>query len=325
MPTQPHTPTILVFGECLVDWFDGQAVAGGAPFNVARHLAALGLRPWFVSRVGNDELGRMLLEELRRWRVQPALVQVDAQRPTGQVRVHARGPGHEFEILPDQAYDHIEWTDAIGATVGGDRIRPPWLYFGTLAQRSADSRNTLARLRAEMPHRAFVDLNWRAGQVAPALALSMLDCADELKLSAEELGLLLAWTGRSSAHCIAPPAAHTRCAGIGALLAGRRVQHLIVTYGDAGYASWDAQGRCELRATAVPLPRLVDTVGAGDAFTSITLAGRLLAWPRELTLARANEFAAAICAVRGAVPSDPDFYYSWMRRWQMDPPVQPTD
>jgi fructokinase len=101
------------------------------------------------------------------------------------------------------------------------------------------------------------------------------------------------------------------------LLAGRRVQQLVVTYGEGGYASWDASGTCDLCGTAASLARIADTVGAGDAFSSIALAGRLLGWPRALTLARANDFAAAICGVRGAVPTDPGFYRAWMLRWQL--------
>lgn len=67
----------------------------------------------------------------------------------------------------------------------------------------------------------------------------------------------------------------------------------------------------------MPLVRFVDTVGAGDAFASIVLAGRLLGWPPPLSLSRANEFAAAICGVRGALPVGNDFYLDWRNRWSL--------
>jgi fructokinase len=316
-------PRVVVFGECLVDWFEGTAIPGGAPFNVARHLGGLGLEPLFVSRVGADAHGRLLLDELRRCGIDPDRVQLDALRPSGQVIVHARPGGHDFEILPDQAYDHIDWNPALARVLAGARaagdVRPTWLYFGTLAQRSAGNRATLQRLRAAWPHQAFVDLNWRDGQVGPQIALAALDQADEIKLSAEELELLLGWSNLPTADARQPARAGARSAALHDLLGGRRVRRVIVTYGAAGYASWNAGGICELHGTAAALPRLVDTVGAGDAFAAIALAGQLLGWPRAQALARANEFAAAICAVRGAVPDDPDFYARWKRAWQLPP------
>jgi fructokinase len=61
---------------------------------------------------------------------------------------------------------------------------------------------------------------------------------------------------------------------------------------------------------------VIDTVGAGDAFSAIFLLGRARGWPLDVTLARANEFAGAICAVPGAVPRDLNFYDKWVGRWR---------
>ena len=71
----------------------------------------------------------------------------------------------------------------------------------------------------------------------------------------------------------------------------------------------------DTRDTPAP-PFVIDTVGAGDAFSAIFLLGRARGWPLELTLARANEFAGAICAIPGAVPRDLGFYDKWMTRWR---------
>jgi fructokinase len=190
-----------------------------------------------------------------------------------------------------------------------------WLYYGTLAQRSSVSRATLARTRAQLAHRAFVDLNWRPGQVSAQLARSTLACADELKLSAAELALLLGWAGLSSPFVRQPPAQGASCPAIAALLRGQRTAHLLITYGDAGYALCNRAGRCTLRGAAAVRSAVVDTVGAGDAFAAIALAGLVLRWPRALTLTRAAEFAGAICGLAGAVPAEPSFYDPWKRRW----------
>ena len=49
----------VIFGEVLFDVFpeEGNMVLGGAPFNVAWNLQAMGLAPHLVSRIGRDELG----------------------------------------------------------------------------------------------------------------------------------------------------------------------------------------------------------------------------------------------------------------------------
>jgi fructokinase len=305
-------PPVVVFGECLVDWFEGRAVPGGAPCNVARHLAALGLDPLFITRVGADANGALLRAELTRYGVRSASIQVDPDRPTGQVTVHQRPGGHEFEILADQAYDYIEPIEAAALAPSG---HTPWLYFGCLAQRAALSRRTLALMRALVAHRAFVDLNWRAGQVSQQIAQSTLDCADELKVSAEELGLLLEWAGLESQFTRHRPQVGARCPGVAALLQDRRTMRLAVTHGVHGYALWDRAGRCRCSGAGTAPAPLVDTVGAGDAFSAIVLAGRVLDWPDEIALARANEFAGAICGLQGAVPADPGFYAPWRRRW----------
>ena len=56
---------ILVLGEALIDVFPDREVIGGAPFNVARNLAALGAAPLLVSRVGAGPAGERVLGQMR--------------------------------------------------------------------------------------------------------------------------------------------------------------------------------------------------------------------------------------------------------------------
>jgi fructokinase len=305
----------LIFGECLVDWIDGLAIPGGAPFNVGRHLAAFGLPVQILTRLGRDAHGQLLLDELHRFGVGTALLQFDEQYPSGQVLVHKNDHGHRFEILANQAYDHIKWDPAAMGQVLHPGVDRPWLVFGTLAQRSETNRQTLQALRQAVPHRAYCDLNWRDGHVAPDLARQVLYQADVLKLSAEELALMLEWCGLDDAHALIPPVFEEPRADVAALLGGTRVSRLVVTYGGDGYAQFDVTGRCQHRGVAMPLASMVDTVGAGDAFSAVTLMGAMLGWPDDVSLARANEFAAAICQVPGAAPQDLTFYTPWKQRW----------
>ena len=78
----------VIFGEVLFDRFpDGSTVLGGAPFNVAWNLKALGLDPLLVSRVGRDDLGADILAAMSEWGLDTAGVQTDAGHPTGTVEV----------------------------------------------------------------------------------------------------------------------------------------------------------------------------------------------------------------------------------------------
>jgi fructokinase len=312
----PH-PQIIVFGEALVDQFADHDVIGGAPCNVARHLAALGLDPLFISAVGDDALGAQLRADFARFGLRSDGVVKVSGRPTGRVQVHAEaGGGHRFEILADQAYDHI--TASLPADVAaacGRTGQLPWIYCGTLAQRNDASREALLGLLHRLPHRAFVDINWRAGHVSPELVQATIDRADALKLSAEELELVLGWQGLSSLHTRQRPRAGDHCAGVQALLGGGRARVLLVTHGGDGFAYWDHEGRCQHAGAASTPARIADTVGAGDAFSSISLAGMVLGWPVEDTLQRAAQFAAAICSLQGAVPADMGFYAQWKRQW----------
>ena len=98
---------VLLFGEILIDRFPDQEVLGGAPFNVAMHLYAFGCMPILVSRIGQDNAGSRLLQTLENAGLAIHGVQLDSTHSTGMVEVHFTADGHQFDILPDQAYDHI--------------------------------------------------------------------------------------------------------------------------------------------------------------------------------------------------------------------------
>ena len=104
----------IVVGEVLFDEMpDGVRVLGGAPFNVAWHLAAFGLRPLMISRVGADDAGDEVLAAMESWGMDTSGVQRDPVHPTGKVRVELDAGEPTFEILPGQAYDHVDGDRAV--------------------------------------------------------------------------------------------------------------------------------------------------------------------------------------------------------------------
>jgi fructokinase len=310
--TQHAQGAVAVFGEALVDDFGDRQVIGGAPFNVARHLAAFGESALMLTRVGLDENGARMRAEFERFGLSMAGLQVDAALPTGRVSVERHGDGgHRFTILPRQAYDAIEADAAVAALTAA---APATLYFGTLAQREAVSRETLARLLAATDACRYLDLNVREGQVTERCVFASLHAADIVKVNEEELQDLFGWYThmRLPTDDMGCNDVRHACA---TLLRVFNLSGLIVTLGPRGAVYFGADGACHATpASAVPV-RLADTVGAGDAFSAMFLLGRAHGWPIEALLDRANEFAGAVCGIVGAVPDDMAFYRPFIERW----------
>lgn len=313
--THRKQAAIAVFGEALVDDFGDRQVIGGAPFNVARHLAALGQEALMLTRIGRDDNGARMRAEFGRFGMSTAGLQVDAALPTGTVRVErcadGEGGGHRFTILPHQAYDAIDAAPALSALAG---TAPSTLYFGTLAQREQQSCDALTALLAATSACRYLDLNVRAGQVTERCVFASLHAADILKVNEEELLDLFGWYThvRLSTEDMGSAEVRRTC---GNLLRVFNLAGLIVTLGPRGAVYFGADGAHH----ATPAPsrplQLADTVGAGDAFSAVFLLGRERGWPLDVTLARANEFAGAVCGIVGAVPADLAFYRPFIERW----------
>ena len=306
----------IVFGEALVDEFPTEQVVGGAPFNVARHLAAFMAPPLMITRIGDDRNGQAVRAEFERFAMAETGLQLDPMEETGRVVVERAAPsqphGHRFTILPRQAYDFIDPQSAVASLAG---VKAETIVFGTLAQRGERSRQALAAVLEATPAKRFLDLNLRVGQVDEDVVTRSLDAADIVKVNEEELQAL--FQSVFQIDPAQPPLAteevHAACR---ALLDRFDLEALIVTLGHRGSVYFGADGSLiASRDNPVP-PFVIDTVGAGDAFAAIFLLGRLRGWPLAVSLARANEFAGAICAVSGAVPRDVNFYDKWAARWR---------
>ena len=299
----PVVETVLAFGETLVDQFRDRDVLGGAPFNVACHLAALGAHPVLVTRAGKDALGEHLMQTMVERGLDLRGVQSDPSRPTGRVRVEETASGHAFDILTDQAYDHIHAGMARMAALSA---HPSMVYFGTLAQRS-ESRRALHDVLTAVDTCAFLDVNLRDPWVEAEVLQWSLQQAAIVKMNEEELARICTMfsLGGSSAENSAA-----------ALLASFDLQRIVITRGPAGAWTLDRAGRI-VEVEARPVSTLVDTVGAGDGFAAVFMLGMLRDWPVELQMARADAFARAICGIRGAVPASPDFYASFLRDWEL--------
>ncbi len=299
---------IALFGEMLLDQFATGPVVGGAPFNVARHLAAFGHAPLMLSAVGTDANAQTVWSEMRRYGVQPLGVQSKSDYPTGLVDVEMQPSGdHQFRIHTNSAWDFI---DPVEAQKAASVLDPSGvLYMGSLALRSAVSRACgLALLQSHLGS-IYMDLNWRQGHVTQEVALQAIGWADTLKVNDQEFAMLCQWFG-IQAHEGLPQSNSVR-----ALLQRLPLNLLLVTCGADGALAFDGNGDCVAQNRNSRSVAMVDTVGAGDAFSAVVLTGMLRAWNLETTLQRANSFAGHICGIRGAVPADLQIYRQWTANW----------
>jgi fructokinase len=300
----------VVFGEVLVEEGPSAPVVGGAPFNVARHLAAFMAPPLAITRIGDDRNGAAVRAEFERFVIPETGLQIDPMEETGRAVVERQG--QRLTLLPRQAYDFIDPQLAAASIAGGSYDT---VYFGTLAQREERSRLALAAVLDTTSAQRFLDLNLRPGQATEAIVTKSLTAAHVVKVNEEELQALFQWyfqIGPDDA-ALSTEEVHAACR---ALIDRFSLEALIVTLGHRGSVYFGADGSyIATRDNPVP-PFVIDTTGAGDAFAAMFILGRARGWPLETTLARANEFAGAICAVSGAVPRDMGFYDKWVARWR---------
>jgi fructokinase len=308
-------PLAVTLGEILVDQIDGLSRAGGAPFNVARHVGALGMEAAVIGRIGSrDPDANAIIRSLRHFGVREDGLQRDAELPTGRADV-AGPPGEErYRIASPAAWDALELVQARAALA---RLRPHILYFGTLAMRTPTARQTVLTLLDETPATRLLDLNLRPGQDNRPLAREALARAEWLKVNADELTQLLLWfVPRTDA--LAERGSRELRRGVAELARQFAIDRIVVTYGADGYDAYGAQGRLDLPGIAPPPVVVADAVGAGDAFCGAWIAMALAGMPLSRLLPLANRYAAASCAEPGPVPDDDEFFGAW--RWVMGLP-----
>ncbi len=280
---QKNKREIMIFGEVLFDCFpDGKQVLGGAPFNVAWHCQAFGLQPELITRVGSDAAGDKILAAMREWGMSVTHVQRDWLHPTGKVEVSFDDGEPQYDIVADSAWDFIDVRQL------PDFSSASLLYHGSLAFRQPVSAQCLAFILNSDCDR-FVDVNLRAPWWSETDIKKLLDGARWVKLNRLEQQEL-------SLQSIAA--------------------ELILTAGDKG-AEWIyGQGECVRVRPDTQVP-VVDTVGAGDAFSSVVLLGLSRQWLVTVILERAQQFASAVAGIQGAISHDAAFYQPFIEQWRL--------
>lgn len=293
-PTHQPTPKpqaeLLIFGEVLYDCFpDGKRVLGGAPFNVAWSLQAFGQSPWFISAVGADADGHQITARMKDWGFRMDGLQHHDKLATGTVEVTLKANEPSYEICAPRAWDAIEDAGQSASFLS---------YHGMLALRSVTNRETLQAIMARSACQRFCDVNLRPPHTPPSLVEAWLPNADWAKLNLDELRDIVGDASVTFAQCDA---------AIAALRARYHVGTVLLTAGMEGARISGDYGE----ATLAPAPEadvFQDAVGAGDAFTAVTLYGIREGWPAQQMVEQAGAFAARVCGINGGTTFDKNFY-----------------
>ena len=274
---------IVCFGEILWDVFPNEKKPGGAAFNVAAHLSKLGLKPKFVSRVGEDEHGTELIGFANSISLDTSFIQTDAEQPTGMVQVNVGKSGDAtYDIVFPSAWDFIEYPDHL-------EEEDFCLVFGSLASRNAASRSTLTKL-LEKAGTTFFDVNFRAPHYTRELIEELLLKSDFVKLNEDEIEILGEWLGID---------VHNHEQICDALISRFRIEQIILTLGGDGAAVYQ---KGKIHRHPGFRVKVCDTVGSGDSFLASYLANSIKGVPVEECLQYACATGAFVATQNGAFP-----------------------
>jgi fructokinase len=283
---------IVGIGEVLWDLLPSGKQLGGAPANFTCHAWALGAEARLVSRVGEDALGREIIERWAARGLQTDTIAVDKERPTGTVSVELAPDGQpQYTIHERVAWDRIEADDVALDAVG----RADAVCFGTLAQRTKSTRASVeVLLTASRPDALRIfDVNFRPPFVARDVIVESMKPANVLKLNEHELPVLAEIFSLSGSPAEQLAALATRFEL--RLVALTRGGEGSLLFADGAYSEHPG-----LKAT------VLDTVGAGDAFTAVLTLGVLEGWDLDRINQHANQVAAFVCSQPGATPKLPE-------------------
>lgn len=282
---------IVGIGEVLWDYFEDKDdyVLGGAPFNFSYHVNQFGLNSLVISAIGNDKLGQKLEADVKKKNVPYMLERLNL--PTGVVNVKEVDGKPRYDILTERAWDYIPNTEQLKEIAANTKA----VCFGSLAQRSETSRNSILTFLDAMPSDALriFDINLRQNWYSKEVIKTSLQKANVLKINDDELLIIQRMFGYID---ITP---ENTCRLI---MRDYQLDMLILTCGDKGSYIFTQDEMSYLSTNDI---KVVDTVGAGDSFTASFIASML----KGKTIHEAHRIAvnvsAFVCTQEGATPIIP--------------------
>ncbi|MDY0027987.1 MAG: carbohydrate kinase, partial [Candidatus Humimicrobiaceae bacterium] len=283
---------ITGIGEVLWDVFPGGKEPGGAPANFAYFAKNLGQDGIIASRVGSDPMGDEILASLKNLNLLCDFIQIDPVHPTGTVEVKVDSYGQPDYIIKESvAWDFLELTKRWKELA----TRTDVICFGTLAQRSPVSRKTIVDFLGLSSKETIkiLDINLRQNFYSPEVIKKSLELSTILKLNENELELI------RKMKIIEASAGRSEILFCRALMAEYDIDLVCVTKGGKGSLLINKKNHYRHHGYKV---NVIDTVGAGDAFTAAVAVGYLKGANLKEISDAANRLGSWVCSQRGPTP-----------------------
>ncbi len=272
-------------GEALWDVLPEGKKIGGAPANFAYHVSQFGLPSCVVSAVGEDALGKEIVDNFTSKGLNQLIAEVPY--PTGTVQVEIDQAGvPQYEIKENVAWDNIPYTAHLESLAEKTRA----VCFGSLAQRNVVSRNTINRFLDAMPQNdgtlVVFDVNLRQGFYNKEILCNSMKRCNILKINDEELVTVSRMFGYPGIDL------QDKC---WILLGKYNLKMLILTCGINGSYVF-TPGNVSFQPT--PKVEVADTVGAGDSFTAAFISSIL----KGKSVAEAHSLAVQLSSAPAREP-----------------------
>ena len=283
---------VVGMGEALWDVLPELKKIGGAPANFAYHVSQFGLPSCVVSAVGDDALGKEIIENFTSKGLNQLIAEVPY--PTGTVQVEIDPAGvPQYEIKENVAWDNIPYTAHLEMLAEKTKA----VCFGSLAQRNVVSRNTINHFLDAMPQNedtlVVFDVNLRQGFYNKEILCNSMKRCNILKINDEELVTVSRMFGYPGIDL------QDKC---WILLGKYNLKMLILTCGINGSYVF-TPGNVSFQPT--PKVEVADTVGAGDSFTAAFIASILKGKSVQEAHSTAVQTSAFVCTKKGAMPTLP--------------------
>jgi fructokinase len=283
---------IVTIGEILWDVFDDAEYLGGAPLNFSAAAQRLGNSVALISGVGDDLRGVRALKFMTGLGLSKEFVQVLPGKVTGTAQVTTSSSGNaSFFIQRPAAFDQFQLEESQFASIAA--LQPGWIYFGTLAQTHAPTLATLDALLQRLPSvKRFYDMNLRQGHWNLSLVQRLSNQATILKLNDSEAETLFGLSLPAEDFSLERFARYWSSI--------YNIETICITLGSKGCAVFSEDALHLFDGFSV---KVVDTVGAGDAFAAAFLHGRIQGWPIARQAVFANALGALVASRAGATPA----------------------
>ena len=281
---------IIGIGEILWDIFSNGRKLGGVPANFAYHVSALGHEGVVVSRIGNDELGKEIVDYLTELDFATDYIQVDKDKPTGVVKIKMDDENQpNYIIKEDVAWDFLGWNEKFNKLIKSvDAI-----CFGTLAQRNEVSRETILKFLRETNNKAvkILDINLRQNFYNKRIIEESLRFSNILKLNTSELEILSELLEINKKYD-----EKDLCRFI---ISSYEVKLICLTKGEEGSMLIDENSSYESQVYPY---EVADRVGAGDAFAAAIIVHFLKGDSLDVISGYANKLASWVTSKPDGMP-----------------------